>query len=113
MRFLCLAYGDEDGWRALTADQQRDALAHDAAIRARGAVMSAVRPAVTSVRKWDGKLDVRHAPAQGEHLPLAGFSIIEADSVDEVIALVQDTPCARAHGVIEIYQFWDTTGAGE
>jgi hypothetical protein len=112
MKFLCLAYGDEDGWRALTADQQHDALAHDAAIRARGALMSAVRPTVTSVRKWDGDLDVRKA-THGERLPLAGFSIIEANSVDEVVALVQDTPCARARGVIEIYEFWDTTGAGE
>jgi hypothetical protein len=110
MKFLCLAHGDEQGWRALTPEEQRDALAHDAAIRARGALMSAVRPAVTSVRKWDGKLDVRHAPAQEKTLPLAGFSVIEAGSMEEVVALVQDTPCARAHGFIEIYELWDTAG---
>lgn len=110
MKFLCLAYGNEEGWRALTADEQRDALAHDAAIRERGAVMSAVRPTVTSVRKWNGKLDVRQGAARGATLPLAGFSVIEADSADEVVRLVQDTPCARAHGVIEIYEFWGHHG---
>lgn len=111
MKFLCLAYGDEAGWRTLTADEQNDALQHDAAIRARGAQMSAVRPSVTTVRKWDGRLEARHEAARGGELPLAGFSIIDAGSVDEVMALVQDTPCARARGFIEIYEYWDTVRA--
>jgi hypothetical protein len=33
--------------------------------------------------------------------PLAGFSIIEAADIDEVIRLVAVTPCARAKGAIE------------
>ena len=31
-------------------------------------------------------------------LPIAGFGIIDADSLDEAIALVSATPCAVAHG---------------
>lgn len=67
--------------------------------------MSAVKNTVTSVRNWDGLLDVGNAPLAGTGLPLAGFSVIEAENVEEVIRLVSNTPCARANGVIEIRPF--------
>jgi hypothetical protein len=34
--------------------------------------------------------------------PLAGFGIIEAADINEVIRLVLNTPCARAKGAVEI-----------
>lgn len=36
-------------------------------------------------------------------LPIAGFAVIEADSLDDAIALVANTPCAVAHGVVEVW----------
>jgi len=48
MKFLCLAYGDQDGWNSLGKEEQRDALAQDSAIRARGNEMAAVQQAVTN-----------------------------------------------------------------
>ena len=36
-------------------------------------------------------------------LPLAGFAIIEAANIDEAIKLVSKSPCAVAHGVVEIW----------
>ncbi|MER7165792.1 hypothetical protein ABT336_06880 [Micromonospora sp. NPDC000207] len=36
-------------------------------------------------------------------LPVAGFMVIEADSIDDAIALVADTPCAVADGVVEVW----------
>ena len=77
-------------------------LAQDAVIRDRGNLMSAVQGAVTSVRNWDSKLEVVAGPSTRNSLPLAGFSVIEAQSMEEVVALVSNTPCARARGVIEI-----------
>ena len=113
MKFLCLAYGDEDGWNTLTEEEQRDALARDAVIRDRGNFMSAVRPEVTAVRNWDGNLDVADGPSAEHPLPLAGFSVIEADSLEEVVELVANTPCARARGAIDIRPLWklDEDGA--
>jgi len=107
MKFLCLAFGDEQGWNSLTDDEKAEVLAQDAVVRSRGAIMSAVRPQVTSVRNWDRKLEVLNRP-QVTGLPLAGFSIIEAEDVDEVVKMVADTPCARAKGVIEIRPLWNT-----
>jgi hypothetical protein len=107
MKFLCLAYGDEAGWNSLSEEARREALAQDAVIRHRGSLMSAVQTSVTSVRNWDGNLEVSNERLTRTELPLAGFSVIEAENVEEVIALVSNTPCARARGVIEIRPFWN------
>lgn len=110
MKYLCLAYGAEEDWNALSKREQEELLSHDAALREQGAEMSAVRPAVTTVRAWDGEPVVTDGPYSALRIPLAGFSIIEARDMDEVIRLVKDTPCARAKGAIEIRPLWPTGG---
>jgi hypothetical protein len=107
MRYLCLAYGEEDGWNSLSDSEKREVLDQDAVIRYRRNTMSAVRTTVTSVRNWNNHLEVADGPYAEHELPLAGFSIIEAESLDEVVDLVANTPCARAMGVIEIRPFWN------
>lgn len=112
MKFLCLAYGDEAGWNTLSEEEKGEVLAQDAVIRDRGNLMSAVQGTVTSVRNWDGNLEVNHERFARSELPLAGFSVIEAENVEEVIDLVSNTPCARARGVIEIRPFWNLGNEG-
>ena len=112
MKFLCLAYGDEEGWNSLTETEKQEVLSQDKEIRDRGNLMSAVQPRVTSVRNWDKNLEVTNEPYAQHKLPLAGFSVIEAENVKEIIELVSNTPCARAKGVIEIWPFWDLNGNG-
>jgi hypothetical protein len=107
MKFLCLAYGDEEGWNSLNDDEKREVLAQDSVIRERGNLMSAVQTKVTSVRNWDQNLEITDEPYALHQLPLAGFSVIEAKGINEVIELVSNTPCARAKGVIEIRPFWE------
>jgi len=102
MKFLCLAYGDEKDWNALTKEQQEEFIAADERLRRRGALMAAVHPEVTTVRAWDGVPSTSDQPVAGSSLPLAGFSVIEAADVDEAVKLVAGTPCARAKGAIEI-----------
>jgi len=36
-------------------------------------------------------------------LPVAGFAIIEAPSLEQAVRLVSGTPCAVAHGVVEVW----------
>jgi hypothetical protein len=112
MKFLCLAYGDEDGWHSLNEDEKTEVLSNDKSIRDQGNLMSAVRPNVTSVRNWDRKLEITQESYAQHRLPLAGFSVIEAESLNEVIELVSNTPCPRAKGVIEIRPFWDLSADG-
>ena len=112
MKFLCLAYGAEDGWNALSEEEKREVFAHDAVIRDRGDLMSAVQRTVTTVRNWDRKLEVTREPLAHNELPLAGFSVIEAENVEEAIELVSNTPCARARGEIQIRPFWNVGDKG-
>ena len=109
MKFLCLAFGDEDGWNTLTDTEKREVLARDAVIRDKGNLMSPVQVEVVSVRNWNRNLQVTPAPYALHTLPLAGFSVIEANGPKEVVELVANTPCARAKGVIEIHPLWDLT----
>lgn len=109
MKFLCLAYGDEAGWKRLSASEKDEVLAADAVVRARGDLMSAVRPEVSTVTNWDGSIRLSDTPYAQHALPLAGFSVIEAETLDEVLRLVAKTPCARAEGYIEIRALWEAS----
>jgi hypothetical protein len=102
VKYLCLAYGAEKDWRALTKDDQEGLLAQDEVIRNRGALMAAVETNVVTVRAWSGAAEITESGFAELQTPLAGFSIIEAADLNEVIELVAKTPCARARGAIEI-----------
>ncbi|MEJ2653327.1 MAG: YciI family protein [Gammaproteobacteria bacterium] len=107
MKFLCLAFGDEDGWNSLSENEKQEVLAQDEVIRNRGNLMTAIKQEVTTVKNWDKNLEVENSATARGGLPLAGFSVIEANNVEEVITMVSNTPCARAKGYIEIRPFWD------
>ena len=107
MKFLCLAYGGEADWKAMSKQEQMDALAQDELLKNRGDYLAAVQTEVTTVTNWNGNLKTSVESFAKPALALAGFSIIEADSLDEVVQLVANTPCARAKGAIEIRPFWD------
>jgi hypothetical protein len=36
-------------------------------------------------------------------LPVAGFALIEAATLEEAVNLASNTPCAVAHGVVEVW----------
>lgn len=107
MKFLCLAYGSEEGWNALTSQEQDEALKQDEELKSKGNFLSAVKPKITTVTNWGGDLVIANESFARSSIPLAGFSIIEANDIDEAISLVANTPCARAQGAIEIRPFWD------
>jgi hypothetical protein len=107
MKFLCLAYGGEEGWNELTKQQQSEVLQQDEVLRKRGDFLAAVTTEVTTVSNWGGRLSIENESFAKPSLPLAGFSIVEAESIEEVIQLVANTPCARASGAIEIRPFWN------
>jgi hypothetical protein len=106
MQFLCLAYGAEKDWLALTKEQQNEYLAQDEVLRKRGATMAAVQTSVTTVTAWDGTPQTTPTSFAQSSVPLAGFSIIEAADMNEAVSLVANTPCARAKGAIEIRPLW-------
>jgi len=102
MKYLVLAYGDEKDWNALSKAEQEALLAQDEVLRRRGDVVAAVQTTVMTVRAWDCTPVTSEGPFAKSQAPLAGFGIIEAASLDDVINLVAATPCARAKGAVEV-----------
>jgi hypothetical protein len=56
------------------------------------------------VRNHDSKsLQTTGGPYMRSDLPIAGFAVIEAEDLQDAIKLVSGTPCAVAHGVVEVW----------
>ena len=87
---------------ALTASEQAALLAQDDVLRQRGDLVAALQPTTTTVRAWDGTPTASDEPFASSPAPLAGFGIIEAVSLEDVVRLVAQTPCARAKGAVEV-----------
>ena len=48
-------------------------------------------------------VQTRRGPFLRSDLPIAGFALIEAASVEDAVSMVAETPCAMAYGVVEIW----------
>lgn len=106
--FVTIGYGDEAGYERTDPAVRDAAHAHDAQLRAHGAQMGiAGRP--RQVRNPGGDaLAVTEGSFLRAELPVAGFSLIEAETLEEAIELVARTPCAVAHGVVEVWPLEET-----
>jgi hypothetical protein len=102
-KFITIGYGEQAGYDR-TAPELRDAAhAHDERLRAAGVLMG-VAGAPVQVRNADGQGTTTAAGAfMRSELPVAGFAVVEAATMDDAIALVAETPCAIAHGVVEVW----------
>ena len=107
-KFITIGYGDQAGYDGTDADVRDAAHAHDASLIAAGAVMGMAGEPV-HVRNHDAHgVRVVTGAFMTASLPVAGFALIEAATLDEAIALAAGTPCAVAHGVVEIWPLHET-----
>lgn len=102
-KFVTIGYGDREGYDRTPAAVREAAHAHDAKLRKDGALMG-VAGAPVQVRNADAlQIETANGPFMASSLPVAGFAIIEAATLAEAIAMVARTPCAVAHGVVEVW----------
>lgn len=100
-KFVTIEYGDQAGYDR-TAAPVRDA-AHDATLR-RGGVLMGIAGAPVQVRNPDAAgVETSEGPFMASSLPVAGFAVIEAADLTEAVEMVSRTPCAVAHGVVEMW----------
>lgn len=92
--YLTIGYGDRTGYDR-TPHVLRDAAhAQDAELVARGARMG-IAGAPVQVRNPEGSgIATLNAPYLTAELPVAGFSLIEAASLEDAIRQAAQTPCA-------------------
>jgi hypothetical protein len=101
--FVTIGYGDQEGYDR-TAVAIRDAAhAHDAKLQKDGVLMGVAGTPV-QVRNRDALgVETTKGPFMTSALPVAGFAIIEAANLAEAVEIVARTPCAVAHGVVEVW----------
>jgi hypothetical protein len=111
-KFVTIGYGDQAGYDNTAPDIRNQAHAHDKALQDRGVVMG-IAGAPVQVRNHDGKrVETTDGAFLQSSLPIAGFAVIEASSLQEAIEMVSKTPCAVAHGVVEIWPLLSTGSEG-
>jgi hypothetical protein len=107
-KFVTIGYGDRDGYERTSPDTRDKAHAHDAYLRSRGADMG-VAGEPLQVRNHDAAgIETATGPFMHSALPVAGFAVIEADTLAEAVDLISRTPCAVAHGVVEVWPLSET-----
>jgi hypothetical protein len=101
--FITIGYGDRAGYEQTSAAARAAAHAHDGRLRERGVRMGMAGEPI-QVRNPEGRATATTpGPFLSAALPVAGFAIIEADSLDDAVEAVASTPCAVAHGVVEVW----------
>ena len=102
-KFLTIGYGDRAGYEQTDASTLEAAHERDARLQADGALVGIAGEPV-QVRNHDAAgIDTTEGPFMRSGLPIAGFAVIEAADIEEAVSLVSATPCAVAHGVVDVW----------
>ena len=101
--FVTIGYGNQDGYDRTSDEVKLAAHAHDAELRQAGAVMGIAGDPVQVRNPEAAGVLATLGPFLTSVLPVAGFMIIEADTIEEAVAMVSHSPCAVTHGVIEVW----------
>lgn len=106
-KFVSIGYGDREGYDRTPKAIRDAAHEHDASLKKTGVLMGIAGSPVqvrnslnTGVEKTEGAFLV-------SRLPVAGFSVFDAASLEEAIEMVSKSPCAVAHGVVEVWPLQD------
>jgi hypothetical protein len=108
-KFITIGYGDREGYDRTPKPLRAAAHAHDETLVRSGTLMGVAGTPV-QVRNHEGKnVNTERGPYMASQLPVAGFAVIEAPSMDEAIRIVSQVPCAIAYGVVEVWPLQQST----
>ena len=102
-KYVTIGYGDHAGYERTTPQVRAAAHAHDDELKRDGALMG-IAGSPVQVRNPDAAgVQTADGAFMSSPLPIAGFAVIEAADLAEAVALVAKSPCAVAHGVVEVW----------
>ena len=102
-KFVTVGYGDQEGYDRTAAAVRDAAHEHDAQLQKDGVSMGIAGTPVQVRNPNAAQVETTNGPFMTSSLPVAGFTIIEAASLADAIDMVSRTPCAVAHGVVEVW----------
>jgi hypothetical protein len=102
-KFVTIGYGDRAGYERTDPGVRDAAHEHDARLRAEGVLMGVAGDPVLVQNHEAAGVHTHAGPYMRSDLPVAGFAIIEAATLQEAVELAAQSPCAVAHGVVEVW----------
>jgi len=108
-KFITIGYGDKNGYERTDPSLRNAAHAHDARLKSSGALIGIAGTPVQVRNPEDTGVQTTPGSHMHSKLPIAGFAVIEARDLQEAITLVSKTPCAVAHGVVEVWPLKEMT----
>jgi hypothetical protein len=102
-KFITIGYGDRAGYDRTDAAVRNASHEHDERLHAAGALMGIAGDPVQVRNPGGAGVETTDGPFQRSDLPIAGFALIDAATLEEAVRLVSKTPCAVAHGVVEVW----------
>ncbi len=105
-KFITIGYGDEEGYKRTPQDLRDKAHLQDAHLRDIGVIMGIAGDPVQVRNPADAGVETTSGSFMHARLPIAGFALIEATSIEEAIEQVSKTPCAIAYGVVEVWPLY-------
>ena len=107
-KFVTIGYGSRADYERTDAALRDAAHAQDARLLAAGAQIGVADSPVQVRNHDDAGVTVKTGSFMSSDLPVAGFAIIEADTLEEAIDMVSKVPCAIAQGVVEVWPLRET-----
>jgi hypothetical protein len=102
-KFITIGYGDAEGYNRTPIEVRDAAHRHDARLRESGAIVGIAGAPVQVRNPGAAGVQTTSGPFMRSALPIAGFALIEAATIEDAIEQVAQTPCAVAYGVVEIW----------
>lgn len=102
-KYVTIGFVDRQGYDRTETAVRDAAHAANARLQRSGAVMGRAGSPVQVRNHDDLEVSLTHGRFSTSELPIAGFGIIEAATIEEAIDLASKNPCAVAHGVVEVW----------
>ena len=102
-KYVTIGYGDQAGYDRTAPEIRAAAHAHDDELKRGGALLGVAGRPVQVRNPDDAGVQTKDHAYMSAPLPLAGFAVIEAADISEAVKLVSQSPCAVAHGVVEVW----------
>jgi hypothetical protein len=108
-KFITIGYGDQEGYEKTEQSVRDAAHEHDAQLRAEGALIGTAGDPVQVRNHAAQGVQTEQGPFMRCDLPIAGFSVVDAPSLEKAIEAASETPCAVAYGVVEVWPLRDSS----
>ncbi len=102
-KFITIGYGDRAAYDRTSKAVRDAAHAHDAKLQQGGALMGIAGVPVQVRNHEAAHVQTQDGPFMTSALPIAGFAVIEAPTMADAVAMVSQSPCAVAYGVVEVW----------